>query len=120
MAGAETFNSSGIEKLVVIDPVDNKPMDAVVFYPSTDEAIVTKMGPYNVAASPKSPMAEGQFPLILLSHGTMGSMWGHHDLGASLARNGYIGISLTHAGDNFADTSRVGAVSSTYGRPMQI
>ena len=120
MASAETFTGSGIKKLVVIDPVDNKPMDAVVFYPSTDEAIVTKMGPYNVAASPKSPMAEGQFPLILLSHGTMGSMWGHHDLGASLARNGYIVISLTHAGDNFADTSRLGAVSSTYGRPMQI
>lgn len=104
----------------MIDPVDRQPMDAVVFYPSTDEATVTKIGPYQVAASPNAAMAEGQFPLILLSHGTMGSMWGHHDLGALLARNGYIVVSLTHAGDNFADTSRLGAVSSTYGRPMQI
>lgn len=120
MASAESFNGSGVKKLLVIDPVDSKPMDAVVFYPSRDDAIVTKMGPFEVAASPKSPIAEGRFPLILLSHGTMGSMWGHHDLGTSLARNGYIVVSLNHAGDNFADPSRLGAVSSTYGRPMQI
>lgn len=120
IASAESFTSSGVRKLQVIDPVDHQPMDAVVFYPSTDEAKVTKIGPYQVAASPNAMMAEGQFPLILLSHGTMGSMWGHHDLGASLARDGYIVVSLTHAGDNFADTSRLGAVSSTYGRPMQI
>ncbi|NKX16375.1 hypothetical protein HGG75_13070 [Ochrobactrum pseudogrignonense] len=45
---------------------------------------------------------------------------GHHDLGASLARNGYIVVSVTHPGDNFKDPSRLGTVSSTYGRPMQI
>lgn len=120
LASASTFNGSGIRKLTVIDPIDNRPMEAVTFYPSTVAADGIKIGPYWVQASTKAPIGEGRHPLIVLSHGTMGSMWGHHDLAAFLARNGYVVISVTHAGDNFQDSSRVGAVSSIYGRPMQI
>jgi len=120
VANAENFNGSGLKKLAVVDPVDSRPMEAVVFYPSAAKTEATKIGPYQVQASPTAPMAEGRFPLILLSHGNMGSMWGHHDLGASRARNGYIVVSVTHPGDNFKDPSRLGAISSTYGRPMQI
>ncbi|MGW6777261.1 hypothetical protein ACWF50_04270 [Brucella pseudogrignonensis] len=76
VANAESFNGSGLKKLAVVDPVDSRPMEAVVFYPSAAKTEATKIGPYQVQASPTAPMAEGRFPLILLSHGNMGSMWG--------------------------------------------
>lgn len=76
VANAENFNGSGLKKLAVVDPVDSRPMEAVVFYPSAAKTEATKIGPYQVQASPTAPMAEGRFPLILLSHGNMGSMWG--------------------------------------------
>ncbi|SFB61509.1 Predicted dienelactone hydrolase [Rhizobium sp. NFR07] len=109
----------GIKKLEVADPVDQASMEAVAFFPSSDRSKVTKIGPYQVAASKSSSIGEGRYPLILLSHGNMGSMWGHHDLASALAQHGYIVISVTHPGDNFQDTSRVGASSSIYGRPLQ-
>jgi len=120
LANAENFGGSGLQKLTVINPVDERPLEAVAFYPSQIATDNIKIGPYRVKASSGAPIGEGRYPLILLSHGTMGSMWGHHDLATFLARNGYIVVTVTHAGDSFQDSSRVGAVSSIYGRPMQI
>ncbi|ASV87509.1 chlorophyllase enzyme family protein [Ochrobactrum quorumnocens] len=120
VANAGDFAGSGLKKLAVVDPVDSRPMEAVVFFPSPANTDETQIGPYRLVASPTAPIAEGHFPVILLSHGTMGSMWGHHDLAEGLARNGNIVVTVTHPGDNFKDPSRLGTTSSTYGRPMQI
>lgn len=119
-AGAGEFPGSGIKKLEVIDPIDQRPMDAVVFFPSLSKTDKTAIGPYEIAASKSATIADGGYPLILLSHGTMGSMWGHHDLATFLSQQGFIVVSVTHPGDNFQDPSRIGATSSLYGRPQQI
>ncbi|MBQ0709202.1 MULTISPECIES: dienelactone hydrolase [unclassified Ochrobactrum] len=110
----------GVEKLDVTDPVAQRPMDAVAFFPSSLPTGETSIGPYQVAASKLGKIGESRYPVIVISHGSAGSMWSHHDLASVLARKGNIVISVTHPGDNFRDTSQVGAVSSIYGRPAQI
>lgn len=117
---AEDINGAGIKRLKVLDPLDQRPMETVAFFPSSEPSGSTRIGPYEVAASRSGAIESGSYPLILLSHGNMGSMWGHHDLAASLAKQGYVVVSLTHPGDNFQDTSRIGAASSIYGRPLQV
>lgn len=117
---AETTNGVGFKKLEVSDPVGQRPMDAVAFFPSPVESGVTSIGPYQIAASKSGVIGNDRYPLILLSHGNMGGMWGHHDLATFLAQRGYIVVSVTHPGDNFRDASGIGAVSTIYGRPMQI
>lgn len=119
-AHAERIHGVGMKKLELLDPVAPNPVDAVAFFPSPESTGETSIGPYRIAASRSAPIAKNSYPLILLSHGNMGSLWGHHDLATFLARQGFIVISITHPGDNFQDTSRVGAVSSVYGRPLQI
>jgi predicted dienelactone hydrolase len=119
-ANAEDINGVGIKKLEAADPVDRRPMEAVAFFPSSGHSGVTSIGPYQIAASKSASIGEGPYPLILLSHGNMGSMWGHHDLASALAQQGYIVVSVTHPGDNFQDTSRIGASSAVYGRPLQV
>lgn len=119
-ANAENANGVGIKKLEAADPVDQRAMDAVAFFPSSDHSGVTSIGPYQIAASKSASVGEGRYPLILFSHGNMGSMWGHHDLASALAQQGYIVVSVTHPGDNFQDTSRVGASSTVFGRPLQV
>lgn len=110
-----------IEKLVVTDPVAQRPMDVVAFFPSSSSpAEETSIGPYQVAASKSGEIGGSRYPVIVISHGSAGSMWSHHDLASALARKGNIVISVTHPGDNFRDTSQVGAVSNIYGRPAQI
>lgn len=117
---AKGINGAGIKRLEVLDPIDQHPMEAVAFFPSSDLAGSTSIGPYEVAASKSGSIGSGSYPLILLSHGNMGSMWGHHDLATGLAKQGYVVVSLTHPGDNFQDASRIGATSSIYGRPLQV
>lgn len=119
-AGAGEFVGTGIKKLDVLDPIDQKPMDAVVFFPSVSQTEKRAIGPYEIAASKSATIADGSYPLILLSHGTMGSMWGHHGLATFLSRQGFIVVSVTHPGDNFQDPSRIGSTSGVYGRPQQI
>ncbi|CAI0953921.1 Predicted dienelactone hydrolase [Serratia fonticola] len=119
-ANAANINGVGIKKLEVVDPIDNHPMETVAFFPSSGPSGVTSIGPYQISASKSVSIGSDLYPLILLSHGNMGSMWGHHDLATALAQQGYIVVSVTHPGDNFQNSSRAGATSAIYGRPLQI
>ncbi len=119
-ANAANINGVGIKKLEVIDPIDHHPIETVAFFPSSGLSGVTSIGPYKISASKSVPIGSDSYPLILLSHGNMGSMWGHHDLATAIAKQGYIVVSVTHPGDNFQNSSRVGATSTIYGRPLQV
>ncbi|WP_417679574.1 alpha/beta hydrolase family protein [Roseibium sp.] len=119
IALARAPGGAGVRKFEVSDPVSGRMMDALAFYPSPAEGVVDA-GPYHVEAARDAEIAAGRYPLILLSHGNLGSMLGHHDLATALARRGYIVVSLTHPGDNFRDPSGLGATSTTLGRPLQI
>ncbi|MGV1870418.1 alpha/beta hydrolase family protein [Agrobacterium rosae] len=110
----------GLKRLQFLDPVTKKPMSAAAFFPSSDSSQTTTIGPYEVAASRNAVISEGRYPIIMMSHGNRGSMWGHHDLATTLAHHGYIVVAVMHPGDNFEDFSRAGTASVLYGRPKQI
>ncbi|MGL5840326.1 MAG: alpha/beta hydrolase family protein [Aeromonas hydrophila] len=112
---------TGFKRLMVTDPVGGKPMDAVYFYPGVAaEKTPSTIGPYQIAAQKALNIVPGRYPVIVISHGNAGSLWSHHDLATTLARQGNIVITLTHHGDNYKDQSGAGAISSWYGRPLQI
>lgn len=117
---AQNFSAVGIKKIAVNDPVSQQPMQAVAFFPSHGQADHTVIGPYELAVSRQAAIAEGAFPVILLSHGTMGSMLGHHDFASGLAQQGYMVVSVMHPGDNFQDPRLIGTSSVIYGRALQI
>jgi len=119
-ASAKIVTAVGVKKIDVIDPVNHKPMQVVAFFPGNGDMGPTMIGPYQVAASRQVSVGEGVYPLILLSHGSMGSLFGHHDFATELARKGYIVISVMHPGDNFQDSSLTGTSGAIYGRPLQI
>ncbi|BCK65051.1 hypothetical protein KAM338_13100 [Aeromonas caviae] len=96
-------------------------MDAVYFYPGVAaEKTPSTIGPYQIAAQKALNIVPGRYPAIVISHGNAGSLWSHHDLATTLARQGNIVITLTHPGDNYKDQTGAGAISSWYGRPLQI
>ncbi|WDF94142.1 alpha/beta hydrolase family protein [Aeromonas dhakensis] len=112
---------TGFKRLLVTNPVSGKAMDAVYFYPGVAaEKIPSTIGPYQIAAQKALNIVPGRYPVIVISHGNAGSLWSHHDLATTLARQGNIVITLTHPGDNYKDQTGAGAISSWYGRPLQI
>ncbi len=112
--------SVGYHRLHFLDPLDNKPMHAIAFYPSSVADGVSKMGSYEVQATEDAKIAMGHYPLLMLSHGNTGTPLALHDLATSLARKGFVVVAVLHPGDNYKDHSRLGTLSNLYGRPIQI
>jgi len=110
----------GLHRMTLPDPIGGKPMLGLVFYPSTQVTQRSGIGPYMVDGAWEAPPEPGRHALIVISHGHLGSMLGHHDLATALARAGYVVASLTHAGDSSQDRSRIGTQDLFVGRPRQV
>lgn len=113
---------TGLRTLEVAEPVTTTHFPAVVFYPAPAavEEAVTRRGPYVLHAQADTAIASGRHPLVLISHGHGGSMFGHHDLAEHLARRGYIVASMEHAGDSYRDQSGTGTDRVMLGRAWQV
>jgi predicted dienelactone hydrolase len=105
MAAAAESLSAGFVDLALTDPVEGGPMPAIVFYPTAAAAGSTELGPFTIEAVRGAPPAPGQRALVVLSHGTGGSMLGHHDSLTALARAGFVAAAVEHPRDNFRDAS---------------
>jgi predicted dienelactone hydrolase len=97
--------SAGLRSLALTDPVEGGPMRAIAVYPSTAQAGATELGPFTVEAVPGAPPQPGRHALVVFSHGTGGSMVGHHDSLVALARAGFAAAAVEHPRDNFRDAS---------------
>lgn len=111
---------AGLHRLTLADPVDARPMQALVFYPANGPVRNVRIEGYQTQVAEEAPVAMGQFPLLVISHGNTGSPMALHDLANGLARQGFVVVAVTHPGDNSRDHSRLGTLSNLYGRPLQI
>lgn len=111
----------GLAEIEVIDPVRGGKMQGYVFYPAKARPTAsTRVGLYEVAATPDAPALPGAKPLVLLSHGHAGAALGHHDLAVHLARHGFLVASINHAGDDYHDAGLDGRPEVLGGRPRQL
>ena len=95
----------GVQDAVVADPAD-KPLAVRIWYPA---------GPENNAR-----INGNGLPLIVMSHGTGGNLYGHADTAIALAKAGFVVAALTHTGDNFMDRTHVDRGDYLIERPRHI
>lgn len=119
-ASASTIRGVGYRELAMKDPVNGGPLRGVVLYPSTEPSKPIPMDLLQLDASKDLPPVSGRHPLVLISHGHMGTRWGHSDLGSALARKGYVVASLDHAGNTHGDGARSGTDEVFLGRAWQV
>jgi predicted dienelactone hydrolase len=93
---------------------------SAIFYPSHVGDELSFVGPYDVRGIRDAAPAPGRFPLIVLSHGSGGSMFSHHNLASFLAGHGYVVAAIEHPADNHRDSSRAGSVQVHKQRPKQV
>ena len=120
VAGGQPRWSVGYHWMSFLDPLDQQPMRAIAFYPSTALQQISEVEGYPLLASQDVRLAPGRFPLLMLSHGNTGTPLALHDLVTALARQGFVVVAVFHPGDNAEDHSRSGTLSNLYGRPLQI
>ena len=112
--------AAGLHHMTLTDPVDNRPMQALAFYPALGPARTSRIDGYPLDVAEEAPIAMGRFPLLVLSHGNTGSPLALHYLATALARAGFVVVAVVHPGDNTRDHSRLGTLSNLYGRPLQL
>jgi predicted dienelactone hydrolase len=109
----------GFQQLTVADG-SRAPLAVGIWYPSLSPAIRQSIGSFQQEVALNGAMAPGQRALILISHGTSGSLASHFDTALALARAGFVVAAVTHTGDNAQDQRFAGNVIDLTDRPRQV
>lgn len=120
LAGAiRPSRSIAIDQAAVRAP-GKAPTLVTLVYPTTAAPKLKWLGAGFVAIAPKGPLAPGQHPLVLISHGTGGGPLSHLDTAIALADAGYVVAAPVHRGDNVQDQSAVGTPGWISGRAEDV
>ena len=99
----------GVSTLSVASPGRDKDLAVTVWYPALSGGEKTLVGGGRIfngtPAFANAPVAPGQYPLILLSHGSGGSVEGMSWIASRLAAAGYIVAGPNHPGTTSGDST---------------
>lgn len=104
-AGAARARDVGFQALTMPNRSD-APIKIGVWYPTDAAASSQPLSLQTQDVAPDAPVAGQRLPLVVISHGTGGSLSDHYDTALALAKAGFVVAALTHPGDNFEDHSR--------------
>jgi len=110
----------GLARFSVDNPVGGAAIATVAWYPTKTAPVPMLFGPYRIEVAIDAAPIPGRYPLIILSHGTGGSAFNHHDTVTHLVQKGFVTVTLMHPGDNFQDTSAFGTDVQLLGRPGHV
>jgi predicted dienelactone hydrolase len=115
---AASFGAVGYQQVTVPDR-DGKALQAGIWYPSNTQVLAHPLGMFTQEVALNGPIAGQNLPLVLISHGTGGSLSSHIDTANALARAGFVVVAVTHIGDNTQDKRYVGNRIDLIDRPRQ-
>jgi len=92
------------------------PVAVGIWYPTLEDETVWQGSHFEISAARDAPVAPGRFRLILLSHGSGGDQFHHHDWARYLARRGFVVAAMKHPGDSLGDIGGRGSDIQLTGR----
>jgi predicted dienelactone hydrolase len=110
----------GSKQWAIKDEIKNISFPVLVQYPTYETPRPIAFGPYTMNVSPDAEIIEGQFPLILISHGNGGSHLLYRTISTHLAKNGYIVAMLEHFGNNRNNNSLENTTENLETRPRHV
>lgn len=111
--------TAGFQQVAVPDP-SGKPLTVGIWYPSNGAVSNTPLGMFTQSVAVNGAVLGNHLSLILISHGTSGSLASHYDTALALAKAGFVVAAVTHTGDNYMDQSYAGNRKDLTDRPRQI
>lgn len=110
----------GSRQMMVEDIENNITFPVLVHYPTFEPSVMTAFGPYQMDVSPNAAIAEGLFPLVVISHGSGGSHLLYRTISTHLAKQGYVVVMPEHCGNNRNDNGLAGAKENLAYRPKHV
>jgi predicted dienelactone hydrolase len=106
----------GFQRLTYTVPGGGQ-VEAGIWYPSEGVEKPEPIGLNSQHVVVDGSLKGSDLPLVVISHGTGGSLAGHYDTALALAKAGFVVAALTHPGDNSRDDSRAMFINE---RPRQV
>ncbi|MFD2170504.1 alpha/beta hydrolase family protein [Tumebacillus lipolyticus] len=111
---------AGYSEVQLFDASLGVPFSMRVMYPTDRPEQAEQLGPYVLEVARDAELLEGEFPLVLISHGTGGSPLVYRTLARHLARNGFIVGMPEHLYNNRDDNRLEGTVQNLEYRPRHL
>ncbi|MFW2488758.1 alpha/beta hydrolase family protein [Clostridium chromiireducens] len=90
----------GSKEIQIRDESKDINFNVLVQYPTNEPSMPTAFGPYTMDVCINAKLLDGEFPLVIISHGNGGSHLLYRTISTYLAKNGYIVAMVAHYGNN--------------------
>lgn len=110
----------GSEQMKIVDKTLNISFPVLIQYPTHEPSTTIAFGPFTMDVSPDAKIIEGQFPLVIISHGNGGSHLVYRTISTHLAKNGYIVAMLEHYGNNRNNNQLENTNENLINRPRHV
>ncbi len=110
----------GSEQMKIVDKTLNISFPVLIQYPTHEPSTTIPFGPFTMDVSPDAKIIEGQFPLVIISHGNGGSHLVYRTISTHLAKNGYIVAMLEHYGNNRNNNQWENTNANLINRPRHV
>lgn len=108
-AVAQAADAVGVKKISVVSQETDRPLAVTLWYPSTGDGEPFSSGANRIfdgsPASKNAGIRDGQFPLVLLSHGSGSRAEGMAWIATQLAEAGFIVAGTNHPGTTSSDST---------------
>ncbi|MDP8169789.1 hypothetical protein QJU96_00585 [Pasteurella skyensis] len=110
----------GFKKINIKSEQTSEAFPVALVYPTNESSKIVKFGHFKMNLSVGANIADGKFPLIIVSHGSGESHLGHKSIAFELVKNGYIVGMPLHPNNNFRNNSAEGTIQNWKNRPLHI
>ncbi len=90
----------GSTNRTITDKKNDLSFPVLVQYPTLENPRPTRFGPYTMDVAIDAEVMEGEFPLVLISHGNGGSHLLYRTISTYLAKKGFVVAMIEHYGNN--------------------
>lgn len=110
----------GSKQILINDEINHISFPVLIQYPTYEPSKTIPFGPYTMDVSPNATILKGQFPLVIISHGSGGSHLLYHTISIYLAKKGFIVAMLEHYGNNRNNNQLENTNQNLINRPRHV
>jgi dienelactone hydrolase len=117
---ATSATAAGFRMIEVPADGNDPAITGAIWYPCAAPAGEVALDRLTIAGTPDCPIEGEDLPLVVISHGSLGAWFDHHDTAAALADAGFVVAAISHRGDNIPTLPDAADPSVMFERPYAI
>jgi predicted dienelactone hydrolase len=112
--------AAGFGMIEVPADADDPAITGAIWYPCSEPTGAVELDGQTIAGTKDCPIEGEHLPLVVISHGSLGAYFDHHDTAAALADAGFVVAAISHRGDNIPTFNDAADPSVMFERPRAI